>query len=33
MVEGSDLFNYMTLEKKYIEIGPIAYLILENFDY
>ncbi|CAD8070438.1 unnamed protein product [Paramecium primaurelia] len=33
MVEGSNLFNYMTLEKKYIEIGPLAYLILENLDY
>lgn len=33
MVEGSDLYNYMTYEKKYIEIGPLAYLILEGLDY
>lgn len=33
MVKGSDLYNYMTYEKKYIEIGPIAYLILEGLDY
>jgi len=33
MVEGSDLYNYMTYEKKYIEIGPLSYLILEGLDY
>lgn len=33
METESDLFNYFTSYKKYIEIGPPAYLILENFDY
>ena len=29
----SDLFNYFTYEKKYIEIGPPAYIVLNNFDF
>jgi Niemann-Pick C1 protein len=33
MEVGSDLFNYFTYEKKYIEIGPPAYIVLNNFDY
>lgn len=33
METESDLFNYFTFMKKYIEIGPPAYLILQNFDY
>lgn len=33
METNSDLFNYFTYEKKYIEIGPPAYIILENFNY
>jgi len=33
METESDLFNYFTYEKKYIEVGPPAYIVLENFDY
>jgi hypothetical protein len=33
MEVGSDLFNYFTYEKKYIEVGPPTYLIFNNFDY
>lgn len=33
MEVNSDLYNYFTFEKKYIEIGPPAYIILNNFDY
>ena len=33
MVSDSDLFNYFTYEKKYIEIGPPAYLVLRGMDY
>lgn len=33
MEVGSDLFNYFTYEKKYIEVGPPAYLVFNNFDY
>ena len=33
MVKDSDLYNYFTYEKKYIEIGPPAYLVLKNFNY
>jgi Niemann-Pick C1 protein len=33
MVSNSDLYNYFTYEKKYIEIGPPAYLVLTGFDY
>lgn len=33
MVSESDLFNYFTYEKKYIEIGPPAYVVLEGLDY
>ena len=29
----SDLFNYFTYEKKYIEVGPPAYIVLNNFNY
>lgn len=30
---GSDLFDYFTYEKKYIEVGPPVYLVFNNFDY
>lgn len=30
---GSDLYDYFTYEKKYIEIGPPAYIVLNNFDF
>lgn len=33
MEVGSDLYNYFTYEKKYIEVGPPAYLVLNNFDF
>lgn len=33
METESDLFNYFTYEKKFIEVGPPAYIVLENFDY
>lgn len=33
MEVGSDLFNYFTYEKKYIEVGPPTYLVFNNFDY
>lgn len=33
MVSDSDLFNFFTYEKKYIEIGPPAYMILSGFDF
>lgn len=33
MVKGGDLYNYFTYEKKYIEVGPPAYLVLKNFNY
>lgn len=33
MEVNSDLFNYFTFEKKYIEVGPPAYLVFNNFDY
>jgi len=33
MVSESDLYNYFTYEKKYIEIGPPAYVVLEGLDY
>jgi Niemann-Pick C1 protein len=33
MEVNSDLFNYFTYQKKYIEVGPPAYLVFNNFDY
>jgi Niemann-Pick C1 protein len=33
MVSESDLYNYFTYEKKYIEVGPPAYVVLEGLDY
>ena len=33
MEVDSDLFNYFTYEKKYIEVGPPVYLVFNNFDY
>lgn len=33
MEVDSDLFNYFTYEKKYIEVGPPAYIVLNGFDY
>lgn len=33
METDGDLYNYFTFEKKYIEVGPPAYIVLENFDY
>ena len=33
MEVGSDLFNYFAAEKQFIEVGPPAYLVLNNFDY
>ena len=33
MEVDSDLFNYFTYMKKYIEIGPPAYIVLNNFNY
>jgi Niemann-Pick C1 protein len=33
MTVDSDLYNYFTYEKKYIEIGPPAYIVLNNFEY
>ena len=33
MEVNSNLFDYFTYEKKYIEIGPPAYIVLNNFDY
>jgi Niemann-Pick C1 protein len=33
MVSGGDLDNYFTYEKKYIEIGPPAYVVLKGLDY
>lgn len=33
MVSDSDLFNYFTNEKLYIEVGPPAYLVLKGMDY
>jgi Niemann-Pick C1 protein len=33
MVSKGDLDNYFTYEKKYIEIGPPAYLVLKGFNY
>ena len=33
MEVGSDLYNYFTSEKQFIEVGPPAYLVLNNFDY
>jgi Niemann-Pick C1 protein len=31
--EGSDIFNYLNYEAKYIAAGPPAYLVLKNLDY
>ena len=33
MEVDSDLFNYFTYYKKYIEVGPLAYIVLNNFDF
>ena len=33
MQVDSDLYNYFTYEKKYIEVGPPVYVVLNNFDY
>ena len=33
MEVDSDLFDYFTYENKYIEIGPPAYIVLNNFDF
>jgi Niemann-Pick C1 protein len=33
MEVNSDLYNYFTYEKKYIEVGPPVYLVFNNFDY
>ncbi|KAL4477676.1 hypothetical protein ABPG74_002826 [Tetrahymena malaccensis] len=33
LITGSDLNNYFDSYNKYIEIGPLAYLVLENVDY
>jgi len=33
MTVNSDLYNYFTYEKKYIEVGPPVYLVFNNFDY
>ena len=33
MEVNSSLFDYFTYEKKYIEIGPPAYIVLNNFNY
>ena len=33
METESNLFNYFTYEKKLINIGPPAYIVLKNFDY
>lgn len=33
MQVDSDLFNYFTYEKKYIEIGPPSYIVLSGFDF
>lgn len=33
MEVDSDLYNYFTYEKSYIEVGPPAYLVFNNFDY
>lgn len=30
LITGSDLNNYFNSYNKYIEIGPLAYLVLEN---
>lgn len=30
---NSDLFNYFTYEKKFIEIGPPAYIVLNNYNF
>jgi Niemann-Pick C1 protein len=33
LVSKSDLYNFFTYEKKYIEVGPPAYVVLEGLDY
>jgi predicted RND superfamily exporter protein len=33
MEVDSDLFDYFTYENRYIEIGPPAYIVLNNFDF
>ncbi len=33
MQVDSDLYNYFTYEKKYIEIGPPSYIVLSGFDF
>ncbi|EGR30695.1 niemann pick type c1, putative [Ichthyophthirius multifiliis] len=33
LVSGSDLNNYFDKYNQYIEIGPLAYLVLQNIDY
>jgi len=33
MEVDSDLYNYFTYEKKYIEIGPPSYIVLSGFDF
>jgi len=33
MTVDSDLYDYFTYEKKFIEVGPPAYIVLNNFDY
>lgn len=33
MEVNSNLFDYFTYLKKYIEIGPPVYIVLNNFDY
>ena len=33
MITGSDLNNYYSAYMKYVDIGPPAYLVLENVNY
>lgn len=33
MQVDSDLFNYFTYEKKYIEVGPPVYLVFDRFNF
>lgn len=33
MTVDSDLYNYFTYEKKYIEVGPPSYIVLSGFDF
>ena len=33
MEVNSDLYNYFSYEKKYIEVGPPVYIVMNNFNY